>query len=124
MSAAAAAASAVVGAASAATAASARSTVAALRLRGAIRDMRRGDIGLQVPRPPKGATRDAAARAERVLKIQANIAPGVQAKKLADYRKTLPPKPRSGGLLQYVKKNAVRRGAGVASDARGTLRGT
>lgn len=68
--------------------------------------MRRGPIGLQVPRPPKGAARDAAAQRERVLKIQANIAPGVQAKKLADYKKTLPPKPRSGGLLQYIKKNA------------------
>lgn len=90
-----------------ASTASSRQAFAALRLgAGGIRDMRRGPIGLQVPRPPKGAARDAAAQRERVLKIQANIAPGVQAKKLADYKKTLPPKPRSGGLLQYIKKNA------------------
>lgn len=41
-----------------------------------------------------------------VEKIKAAIAPGVQDKKYADYRKTLPPKPPAEGLIRWVKKNA------------------
>ncbi len=42
-----------------------------------------------------------------VDKIQAALA--VQDKKRADFKKSLPPKPLSEGLLQYVKKNAWER---------------
>lgn len=41
-----------------------------------------------------------------VDKIKAAIKPEVQEKKLADYKKTLPPKPPSEGLLKWVKKAA------------------
>ena len=37
-------------------------------------------------------------------KIQTHLA--AQAKKRAEYKKTLPPKPVTQGLLQYVKKAA------------------
>lgn len=43
----------------------------------------------------------------RVDKIQAALAQ--QDKKRADYKKSLPAKPLSEGLLQYVKKNAWER---------------
>jgi hypothetical protein len=42
--------------------------------------------------------------AERVAKIKANITPEAQAKKRAEYAKTLPPKAIKEGLLQFVKK--------------------
>lgn len=41
-----------------------------------------------------------------VEKVKAAIVPALQEKKLADYKKTLPAKPISEGLLKWVKKNA------------------
>ncbi len=59
---------------------------------------------MSVPKPPKATARRAAALGERLLKIQAGLAS--QDKKLADYKKTLPAKPKKGGLLPFIKKNA------------------
>ena len=42
----------------------------------------------------------------RVSKITAAIAPEVQAKRRAEYRKTLPAKVLNAGLLQHIKKTA------------------
>lgn len=60
----------------------------------------------RVARTPKGRRHDLDLFA-RVDKIQAALAQ--QDKKRADYKKSLPAKPLSEGLLQYVKKNAWER---------------
>ena len=58
-----------------------------------------------VPRIPKGARVDNRL-GERIDKIKAALTPAFQSKKLADYKKTLPPKPPAEGLIRWVKKNA------------------
>jgi hypothetical protein len=55
---------------------------------------------------PKGARADLA-RDARVDAVTAALA--AAPKKAADFKKQLPPKPLSEGLLQYVKKNAWER---------------
>jgi hypothetical protein len=77
-----------------------------------LRDLRRGidargdfrGAGLAVPRPPKKVAAAEAALAARVAAVTAGLES--QAKRRADYKKTLPAKTGRAGLLQYVKKNA------------------
>lgn len=77
-----------------------------------LRDLRRGvnargdfrGMGLSVPRPPAKLARGELKLAARVASVAAGL--DGQAKRRADYKKTLPVKPMRGGLLQYIKKNA------------------
>ena len=69
----------------------------ALSLRFDMVDMQRVGAGIQVPRPPKRASRRSAEVSERVLQIQSGLAG--QDKRRADYRKTLPAKTSNRGLL-------------------------
>ena len=69
----------------------------ALSLRYDMVDMQRVSAGIQVPRPPKRASRRSAEVSERVLQIQSGLAG--QDKRRADYKKTLPAKTSNRGLL-------------------------
>ena len=85
-----------------ATAAAATSSTSTPVLK--LRDLRRTNASIQVPKPPKKAAKYLTKIKDRVEKIQANLA--AQDKKIADYKKTLPPKPITQGLLYLIKKNA------------------
>lgn len=67
-------------------------------------DMRRPVAAIKVSKPPKKGSQYLASITQRVEKIQANLK--LQDKKIADFKKTLPPKPSTKGILQYIKKNA------------------
>ena len=67
-------------------------------------DLTRRNAAVQVPRPPKRGSRRAAEVQARVLQIQAGLAG--QEKRVADYKKTLPPKLSNRGLLYLVKANS------------------
>lgn len=77
-----------------------------------LRDLRRGvngrgdfrGMGLSVPRPPAKLARGELKLTARMASVAAGL--DGQAKRRADYKKTLPVKPMRGGLLQYIKKNA------------------
>jgi hypothetical protein len=58
-----------------------------------------------IMRAPKGTRHDLAVAA-RVASITAARSEKAQEKRLADYKKTLPPKPLAEGLVRWVKKNA------------------
>lgn len=55
-------------------------------------------------KPLPGARKALVAQADRVAKIQENLAN--QAKLIKEYQKQKPAKPPRQGLLQYIKKNA------------------
>ena len=65
----------------------------------------RGPPKAAVMRTPKGNRHDLA-RPARVAKITAALDPELQAKKRAEYKKTLPPKPVKQGIMPFIKKNA------------------
>ena len=67
-------------------------------------DLTRRNAAVQVPRPPKRGSQRAAEVQARVLQIQAGLAG--QEKRIADYKKTLPPKLSNRGLLYLVKAQA------------------
>lgn len=67
-------------------------------------DLTRGSAAIQVPRPPKRASKRASEIAARVLQIKAGLEG--QEKRRADYKKTLPAKTSNRGLLYLIKKNS------------------
>ena len=69
-----------------------------------INDMRRVSAAIQVPRPPKRASKRASEVAARVQQIKAGLEG--QEKRRADYKKTLPAKTSNRGLLYLIKKNS------------------
>ena len=68
-------------------------------------DLTRSAAQIQVPRPPKARSRRAAEVSARVLQVQSGLAG--QEKRMADYKKTLPPKTSNRGLLYLCVSGAA-----------------